>query len=173
MPTWMTILIGAAAVVTAVGVLWTKVLRPAGRAIGQAERMVPLLQDLTTQLADVPDSFAILKQIIAQFRTDSGSSLRDVVNRIEKAAIENQTAAQVLSVNLDATKRLAEQDRAQIARLLIVLDRVNAKVDVQAEEAGVIADNLEASHKRAEEHPIESPPGEASDAAMRRDDPPS
>lgn len=170
MPVWIQVLVALAAFVTAVGVLWTRVLRPVARGLAHAERMVPLLQELTEQLHDTPNSFAILKEIIAQFRTDSGSSLRDAINRIEAAANDNRVAAQVLSVNLEATKQLAAQDRSQIARLLVLLDRVNAKVDIQAMEAGVIADNLEATHSRAEAQDESSPPGKAADAAMRRDD---
>lgn len=156
MPEWAQIVGGMATLVVAVGILWTKVLRPGVRAAAAAEQILPLLRELAAQLSTSPNSFAILKEIIAQFRTDSGSSLRDAVDGLTAAATENKIAAEVLKVNVGAVKELAAQDRATIAHLLVLLDRLTVRVDEGSatatrmeEAAGLVADNL--ATRRAEE----------------------
>jgi hypothetical protein len=89
--------------------------------ISTAEQMLPLLKSLTGEFKDTPGVFAILKDIAGQFRTDSGSSLRDVINRLE-------ALLQVLQSNVDAMKILDEQDRAKATRIAELLDQLTAKV---------------------------------------------
>lgn len=129
MPAWVQLIIGLAAVVTAAGVLWTRVLHPIIRFANHAEQMFPLLQELTMAFRNTPNAFKVLDQIVAQFRTDSGSSLRDVVNRLEDAANENRAAAERLKIGVETVKQLAEQDRTHLQQLIILLDRLNVKVD--------------------------------------------
>lgn len=136
MPEWLQWLVWIGGGVAAGGVIWTKFIRPASRFIARIEAMAPLLNELTDQLKGSPRSFEILKEIIAQFRTDSGSSLRDVVDRLEKAAKENRAAgdalkveAEILRVNVAAVKALAVEDRASMAKLVVAVDLLSAKVD--------------------------------------------
>jgi len=185
MPTWMIIIIGCAALVTALGVLWSKVLRPAATLITEAERAIPVLRDVTATFSGDSNVFKVIREIAAQFRTDSGSSLRDVVNRLEEAAAASKVtdeqlraSTEALRVSAESTKELAREDRAHVAELLTLLQTLNGKVDVNssrvldaASEAGIVADDLEASHKRAELHADDAVPGLAADAAARRPTP--
>lgn len=138
MPVWLQWIVWIGAGVAAAAVIWTKFLRPASKFIARIEAMAPLLVDLTEQLKGSPQSFQILKEIIAQFRSDSGSSLRDVVDRLEKAAAENRESAknlrikaEVLEEGVAAVKELAKKDRAQAARLEQALIELTAKVDAR------------------------------------------
>jgi hypothetical protein len=149
MPAWVIYIIGTAAVVTAIGVLWTKVIKPAAKLITTTDQMLPLLVALTETFKNNPTGFKVLNEIAAQFKTDSGSSLRDVVNRLEEGAKENRAAADLLKVGVEAQKQLGEQDREQLRQLLISLDRVGVKVDAGAATglrneaaAKVVASNL-------------------------------
>jgi hypothetical protein len=76
-----------------------------------------------------------------EFQRNHGTSLKDLVvglqvaidkamARAEQVAFDANAAAEVLKVNVEATKLLAAQDRAQIARLLVIVDRLG----VQAED---------------------------------------
>lgn len=136
MPTWLQWVVWIGGGVAAIAMIWTKFIRPASRFIARVEAMAPLLIELTDQLKGSPQSFQILREIIAQFRTDSGSSLRDVVDRLEKAADENRAAgdalkveAEILKVNVAAVKALAVEDRAAMAKLVVAVDLMAAKVD--------------------------------------------
>ena len=190
MPVWGQVILGASAIVTAIGILWSRVFRPGMRAASAAEEMLPLLRELTKVFRDSPDSFTVLHEIAGQFRTDSGSSLRDVVNRLEAAAIENQRAAAELKVGVESSRILAERDRGQVDHLLILLDRLTIRVDdvsasgarieldravvaeglaareamVDAASAGV-ADDLAAAHLRADAAAGDA--GSAADAAAQ------
>ena len=62
---WVQYVLWAAAFVAAIAVIWAKVFRPMMNLVSAA---------------------AVLQEIVKQFRTDSGSSLRDVVNRLEESA---------------------------------------------------------------------------------------
>lgn len=189
-----------AGTIIALYVIVTKGILPAARAIAGAEKSVPLVRDLTEQLKDIPDSFKILKEIISQFRSNSGSTLKDAVDRIEEAAaaqakmiarieaaVDNETAVnKTIQVNQESLRQLQEQDRTAIAALTAVINELLAKANLaelgaallalnlethhEAEREGrsIIADDLEASHQRAEATP-ESDAGAAADAAMRRE----
>lgn len=124
MPGWAQAVLWAAALATALAALWTKVMRPGARLIAMTERMLPLLVELTAVFAGTPTAFRVLDEIASQFRTDSGSSLRDVVNRLDQAAADNHAAGEALRIQVDVVKDLAAQDRAQLARLVVALDRL-------------------------------------------------
>lgn len=156
---------------TAIAVIWK-------RLVGPLIQFVLVAQDLTRELKDTPEAFAILREIIAQFRTDSGSSLRDVVNRLETAAEASALAINTLteggedrrrqaSIEQEASRLLAQEDRTQIARLVVALERVDAKVLAAAHLAEGVAIDLEESHARAEESTSDEA-GAAADAAMQR-----
>jgi hypothetical protein len=193
MPGWVQAVLSAAALVTAAGVLWQKVLRPLVRAAATGEVMLPILQELTVKFRDVPGIFDILKDMASQFRTDSGSSLRDVVNALEasleqvQAAIEKAehralAAAQFLQVGLDVDRKMDERDREQLSRMVRELDRVVDRLVRLEAGAGVVAENLAvaqsavegvaadlaAAHDRADE--TAGPAGAAADAASKTED---
>lgn len=136
MPTWLQWLVWIGGGIAAAAIIWTKALRPLFRLIAQMEEMVPLLVSLTEQLKDSPQAFEVLQAIIAQFRSDSGSSLRDVVDRLEKAAVENKEAAkairvkaEILEVGVEAVKQLSISDRAAFARMAVAVELLTSKVD--------------------------------------------
>ena len=138
MPAWLQWLVWVAGGITALAVIWTKFVRPTARFIARIEAMAPLLVELTEQLKGSPQSFQILKEIVAQFRSDSGSSLRDVVDRLEKAAGENKESARLLRIKAEvleegvaAVKELAKLDRAQATRLERALVELTTKVDAR------------------------------------------
>jgi hypothetical protein len=188
-PAWIAILVAVlvsvAAAVTAMGVIWKKVIRPFYRVVKRADEMIPVLVDLTTGLKDTPQAFDILKEIVAQFRTDSGSSLRDVVNRLEVSAVKNRIASEELTVSLEVFGKLAEQDRRQLERLVTLLNVVAAKQSADhvtnvanaAESsenqemllAGArrVASDLKDTHERADMIEHSTVPGAAADAAAR------
>lgn len=173
------VVLGIGAVITTAGLLWHKVLRPLVRFIATAEEVLPLLVDLEKQLGGTPDAFAILKEIVGQLRTDSGSSLRDIVNRLDVAATLNATAAEVLKVNVEVVKELAHEDRVlaradrqQLANLLAQVQAGGATGLRIEEAAGHVAEDLAERYKRADDvHPDEAP-GVAADAASRPPDAP-
>lgn len=140
MPQWAQILIGIAGATTALGIIWTKLVRPLARFITASEEMFPLIQELTVTFKDTPHAFEVLEEIVQQVRTDSGSSLLDIVNRLETAALKNAEAAEALKVGVAADRQLAEHDRIELRDLLLKIDRVAVKVA----EGGATNDRIEA-----------------------------
>lgn len=122
MPLWVQIIIAAAAVVTAIGILWTKVLKPGAQMVVLLTELAPILKDLHATFQGKPPVFDVLNEIAVQFRTDSGSSLRDVVNRLEAAANENRVAT-------EAARLLNEQAHKDRQLLTLVVDRLGIRVD--------------------------------------------
>lgn len=185
MPAWTQYILGTAGLLIALGVLWTKAIRPLGlflyKSIKAQQEMLPLLQNLTEVFKDNPSAFKVLDEIVAQFRTDSGSSLRDAVNRIEEAskaakivAEEAKIAADELKIGVAATKQLTEMDRAERRDQMLKLDRVSEMVRAGAatglrleQGAGIVADELAAAHQRADEAHGEA--GAAADAAVQKE----
>lgn len=152
-PGWMQVVLAMAALTTALGVLWAKVLRPLIRTAATGEVMLPLLQDLTIKFRDVPQVFDILREIVAQVRTDAGSSLKDTVNSLQSmiasavttlAEIQRATAeaADVLRIELAADRQLDERDREQMSRLLREQDRLMDRMGNFERNAALIANNL-------------------------------
>jgi type II secretory pathway component PulM len=181
MPVWTQIIIGIAGFVVALGVIWKKVVSPLARLITTTEKILPLLVMLTEVFEKNPNALKVLGEIAAQFKTDSGSSLRDVVNRLEQAALDNRKAvvaaaeaADVLKIGVEASRLVSDQDRAMVRRLEILLDRLGVKVDEGAatgmrieRAAGHVAQDLAASHRRADETEG-GEPGAAADAAAQQ-----
>lgn len=175
MPVWGQVILAMSSIIIAVGVIWTRLLRPAVKLMSTAERILPVVSELTEQFHNAPEAFSVLADIAAQFHTDSGTTLRDVVNRLEIAAdqnqklikqvaeamLEQQTAAKVLQQNVEVAKRLAEQDRQELAEAISILRKVRIGV---ADAADVVA----ASQGRADAvvaSTIDTEPGAAADAA--------
>jgi hypothetical protein len=128
---WVTWLIAAAAVVAALGVIWRQFLRPLLKLGGLLTDVIPLLEQEVKAFKDVKDPYSILQEIIAQFRSDSGSTLRDSVNRLEESAARLATGAAV-DKEYDETARqlaagarlLAEEDRARLETMGKQLDEI-------------------------------------------------
>lgn len=133
-----------AAVIVGAGTIWSKAIRPVLKAAATADEMLPLLNDLTREFKGTVHAFAVLDQIIAQFRNDSGSSLRDVIDGLTKASHENalfvqeliaaagdnRAAALVLEANVEAVKRLSASDRASQAMLMTEVEKLVARVNI-------------------------------------------
>ncbi len=186
MPTWVTIILLTSAVITALGVLWAKALKPAALTISAASEMVPLARRLVELFGSDPTLFDVIHDFAAQFRNNNGSSMRDVVDRLEKLALGAEArasklehdlvtasatakaTADVLKVNVEAAKQLAEHDRRRISELLMLLGRVSANVDTSKVDVKTIAQDLESGHERAEAHQ-EHEPGSAADAFSKRE----
>lgn len=178
MPAWTQYILIAAALVTAISVLWVKLIRPLAKLITITSQVLPLLEIITATFKDNPDAFNVLADIAAEFRTNDGSSLKDAVDRIEAAseaarlvALDAKTAADELKIGVEARKLMAEQDRKDWREVLLKLDRVTVKVednsatsDRMEHAQGVVAHDLAAAHKRADENQGE--PGAAADAAV-------
>lgn len=137
MPIWAQIIIGIAAIIVACGIIWTKVLKPVAHLVALMDKALPLLKEMTVQFEDAPHAFKILEEIVTEFRTNSGSSLKDVVNSLSEAAKENRVAVEVLKVNAEAIRILSQQDREQIARIVVLLDKTIAADKAAAENQAV------------------------------------
>jgi hypothetical protein len=174
----VTVALGILAAVGLVGAIWRKVLRPLLRVFATLEALFPLLVELQQQLGGTPGAFAILREIVGQLRTDSGSSLRDVVNRLDAAAAANAQAAEILKVGVAVQNELAREDR-QLAREdrqraadLFALVKASGATGLRIEAAAEhVAEDLAARHQRADEVSPDQPAGSASDAANRQADP--
>jgi len=172
MPIWLQYILWAAALVTAIALIWAKVIRPLATLISLTTELLPLMKKFVEVFRDSPDSFRVLDEIAAQFKTDSGSSLRDVVDRLDEAAKDNRTAAEFLKVGVETQKQLAEQDRATLQRMLLFIDRLGVKVETTSEitkgivrDAEGVAADLAQSHKRADDAGTQH--GAAADAAVK------
>lgn len=156
--------------ITALYVVWLKGVSPLSRFITEAENAVPVLRDVTDKLND-PQIVAVIVAMAKQFQADSGSSLRDVVNRLEDAATAAAQTADLLRVTVEGNRQLADADRQQIARLLVMLDRIQMQgINAAAAARGVAAD-LQDSHERATAAADPELPGVAADAAVIHPDP--
>lgn len=72
MPSWGAWILGIAAVVTALGVIWKQLIFPAARVISRAESTLP-----------------VLEQIAREFSKNGGSTLKDQIDRIEDKLNKN------------------------------------------------------------------------------------
>jgi hypothetical protein len=89
MPAWAAVIIGFAALVTAVGVIWKKVVRPLANAVTAADRALPVMLAITETFHADTDVFLVLREIAAQFRTaeqDAAASAAQVATDLEAVA---------------------------------------------------------------------------------------
>ncbi len=174
-------IIGIAATVTALSVLWHKALKPGARVISQTERAIPVMQALVETFGKDPAIFDVLHEIASEFRANKGSTLRDVVDRMERklneqaerdvvleanlkeATVSGQVIAEQLKINVAAVRILAESDRARVSEMMVLLGKVSANIDVSQVLGQATADDLAASHARADKH-VDADPGSAADA---------
>lgn len=166
---WIAYIVGgiitASLLVIALGVLWKKVIYPAAQGISLLGQMLPVLRDFTEAFKDNPNVFLVLNTIAAQFRTDSGSSLRDIVNGLAVSAAEQKAATETLRVVAKAAEQLSAEDRLQRERLILRIDRLNAKVEAGAATGLRIEEAAADAHARADAVDSSAGPGTAADAA--------
>jgi hypothetical protein len=160
-PPWAQAILATAAVVTALGVLFKKVIGPGYRAAGAAEKMLPVMQEVTDVFAGETGALAVLKGIASEFRPDSGTSLRDSIDEIGKVAeinrqsavqfaLENKRANEMLAVRFEAMRQLDEQRAQQQERLLLQVDRLTVRVDALiAQGAGIVGDRAQVARDLA------------------------
>lgn len=138
MPHWAQWIVLASVLAIAVAAIWTKVLRPLSKLIVFLDQILPLLTALLAQSQKDPDYLAVLYEIAAQFKTDSGSTLRDIINELlasakeaKKAAEDLRVEAGVIKEKVAIVKELASDDRAESvkdrierSKKLVLLDDV-------------------------------------------------
>lgn len=94
-----------------------------------------------------------LQGIAAQFTTNGGESLRDVVDRLEAAVKRMEAGDVVIASNL-------VRDRAMVGKVAEKLEKAQYAVDV-------IKEDSDAARVRADAVPSDSDPGVAADAASQ------
>lgn len=176
-PLGVKVIVGGAAVLTAAGVIWRVLIKPLANFITRSEQMVPMMDQLLVAFQGSPEAFKTLSEIAKQFHTDSGTTLRDVINRLEEAAKDNKYSSEALRVEAQAAKELAGLDRAQILRVMMQLDRMLVRMDdardsrarIEGNTASLLEDT-NAAHERAELalKTDQAVPGVAADAAAVR-----
>lgn len=158
MPTWIVAVIGTAAFITAFGVIWTKVVKPFSRGVTQADLILPLIP--------------VLADIASQFRNNGGSTLRDVVDRLEAAAVRQEKLVNEMLVTLGIDHGMSEVDRLQVSSLVRAVAQLQATVVVGAagvlrieEDQAKVADHLASKEHNADV--TDGPEGAAADAAAK------
>jgi len=124
MPPWLQWIIGVGAAVTAVWTVWIRALKPIAQLVVLHNRLLPVLTALLAEFEKSPDAFSVLADMAKQFKADSGSSLRDAVDRIQRSADDAKAAADNLKSGVAAQRQLATIDRDHVSQLMILLDRV-------------------------------------------------
>lgn len=150
--------------VALLALLWVK-LRPPTKAVMVAgDDLLATLLEVRSLLSDAPASFKMFGEVVNQFRASS-ESMRDIVQRLDDATEANKVAAALLEHN----STTAAQERALTVSLLTKLtvkaDGTLASADRLEAAAAVVASELQASQRRADE--TEGPDGAAADAASR------
>ena len=104
LPEWSQWLAAVSASLIAFGVIWRKGLRPAAR----------LIREFVHAADNVAQHGPTLLEIAAEFRPNSGGSLRDVIDRIEAAATTLGGKVDVLAVSVQTH---IDDDRAAFERI--------------------------------------------------------
>ncbi len=169
-----------ASIIVALSVIFTA-FRKIRRGLRKVDQLLLLLDDMTVNFTRTPNAFQILEQIIAEFRTNSGSSLKDQINTIEKAIIgltevakRNEQAAAILESNVETVRELTTLDRrqsaverARIMQLLQYLEggvAAGAATGLRLEETALhVAEDL--AERDAAADSADNTPGKAADAA--------
>lgn len=167
--------ITAAAVVTALGLLIKKVVIPGYRGVGAIEDALPVFREFTAIFKGNTDVFSVIRDIALQFRSDSGSSLRDAIdnlakmaeaNRInaqkaadvaqaaalvaERASDDNRRSNEAMLIRFEAQRQLDEQRAQQQERMLLQSDRLMVRVDQMMTDRAQVAEDLTAREKKVD-----------------------
>lgn len=105
--------------------------------------------------------------------SEKTQDLQDVVHMLSNAARTTAAAAKQLALDLEETRLLAAEDRIQISRLILLVQRLIAQGELtlhgtqRLENTAVhVAQDLAASIVRADDAPTDTP-GASADAALR------
>lgn len=136
MPHWAQYFILLSLLIGAIAVIWTKFVKPLSKLIVFLTEILPMLQDFLVKDKRDPDYQEVLFEIAKQFKTDSGSSLRDVINRLEQASIkmlsegeELRVKAGVIKEKVAVVEELARTDRAEMSKDRLASDHKLAILD--------------------------------------------
>ena len=105
--------------------------------------IAPKIRALDEVFRDWPDAFGVLDEIVAQFRTNSGHSLRDAVNRVDLASKKLAVVADSMA------KMLSKVDAATTLSAASGL-RLEGAAEDAAELVRGVANDLEQSHQQAD-----------------------
>jgi hypothetical protein len=165
MPAWTVVVVSFAAFVLAVGVIWTKFLKPVAKVITQAGELAPL----------VP----VMQEIAREFKNNGGSTLLDKIERIEAAIESVRVAASVAAnqatdaaIKAEVQSTLAMARERQVEHLVRTMHRLEATMVVgTASTLRMEDDRVQvAEHLAAKEHEAdttEGPEGAAADAGAK------
>lgn len=158
MPVWLQVFVVAAlsaSVVLQLSILFDLRSRPNPAAEAVHAEILTLLRELSAVFREWPDAFGVLDEIVAQFRTNTGHSMRDLLDRLEQAA--------TVAATVSAT---ASEASAAAVSHLSTLVTLGAATGLRIEEhAEGVADDLRLAHERADITTGQA--GEAADAASR------
>jgi len=102
-PYWLQLVSGTAAALLGIGAilrwLWRKIIKPGATIIHETDEMIQ------------ENILKIVREMASQFRTDSGSSLKDVTNRLEASAEKADERLDQLRISMETQKVMMEQDR--------------------------------------------------------------
>lgn len=101
MSPWLAWTLSAAAVITAVYVLFNKLVLPLARMITRTEQIIPHLDEMAQAFRGVDRPFDVLKEIIAELRSNGGSTARDLLNRLEQGVNDLAAADTRIERRLD------------------------------------------------------------------------
>lgn len=116
MPTFAQWVVGVAAVVTAMGVIWRTVIRPAARLIGAIDEILPILRELAEAFRDSPGAFKVLARMADDFTADGGMTFRQAMDRLEGAADFLKTGTETVERLLVLTDQLVAQTPPDLPR---------------------------------------------------------
>lgn len=174
METWQKYILGIAGILVAVGIIWRQFLKPTLDFYVTAKQLVPLLKKINDVFGGDPNALHVLYDIKKQFTTDSGSSLKDQINRLEVLSKKQEANAELLKVGVASQEALARDDREQLRKLLVELgvnkqsmDALSKHVDSIRQDAREVAADLKEAHRRADEV-SDQPHGAAADAAAQQ-----
>lgn len=92
--------------------------------------------------------------------------LKGIVSRMDEVSRLNVNSAKQLAFDLEVARELAAQDRVQVTRLIVLMQRLLEVAGRLEQTSHHVAEDLAASVQRADEAPSEIP-GAGADAALR------
>lgn len=140
---WVQVAVGFTAITAALTVLWRKVIKPIFFLAQDAVVAAPIFRELIEAFGGNPNALVVLAAIAKEFRTDSGTTLRDVVNKLTDAS-------NLAAVEREAARQLSAEDRRLLSRLEILLDILRVRADMSAEERAEVAANLAKAQAKVE-----------------------
>ena len=129
---------------------WSRTPKPDPLPLDECSELLALLRDIAPKVKALdevfkewPDAWGVLDEIVAQFRTNSGHSLRDAVNRVDLASKKLAVVAD------DMARMLSKVDAATTLSAASGL-RLEGAAEDAAQLVRGVADDLERSHEQAD-----------------------